>query len=947
LYSISAPIEPPHRRSSLAFSQLLQAAEHSPSDAEREIDPEPAVQTPSRTMSNIGRKRALASPLARSAATPGHVSQMQRIFQDAKASLQLDAAIASSPAGSIASRLPSTGDAKELNRRGNTAGFQTRDWRYSTAPRNLAEADLDVREPFPTNSPGLPDHALPKVRNMQKVAREPMSSGFTSPVAAAGGDLVMVDDEASLLPLPTSSPTKSEESMVSPSSSSDHDHVPAPAMAVTELEQPMTKLHVSHVDAWLNGVLEDSPNAQREQRRRSKSAKVHESIATDLISPQMIDINIEDKDRAQEIILSTPAKAAAESAKLKRDRLGNGVRTSSNKENARPGSQGPSSALRCQTPTANLLSVPALQITPSPNFPHGSPPPSPGYAAQLPPGPPFRRVDSAGSPFPILKARSPPPADMTAAQQPWAGYYSSSPHRQFASPPQQPQTSPIYHQQYRMVYPSPQHHQTAPPPPQHHPFIEQPAIYDKSPPIPRSQQWIHLHGPPPPAAPHGLSRASAADQPYYSFSTAAAAYSGSSPAPDSRIRDAYRTDTLTPFEVPTTRFRKIGLGATAQARGARKYYAGRAAGADNEMARPGLSRTLTAAKRPLRGEPSPNHPTFAGLSGANASTKISGTGKFYASTKERTAGPRSPEEVTFRSSPPRAAEATVGYFHHGQEMDQGQGVGVQPRRKKLRRSLDDRGLEIMREGEGEVFSGTKIAEDRKSKPGIGLVGRRDEEAGIGANGELQMRGCGDVSEQADIDADDGTSSVQAVCGNERKLVRKKVATITTTTTTTTPALATTKPKAAASITPVGKRAQGFEAESQGENEGQASTEAREEEIRMLSPYVTPYRKGRGPKKSKQKSKQKSRRDADGERRASYWDWDGLDRLDAGEEVKEDEEDRRGCGIGEGSGGGARKVRDDDDDDADDKENRAPGVGDGDGDVEMREEAGVWPLVVMR
>ena len=94
LCSFSAPIQPPHQHSSLAFWQLLQAAGLAPSTADEQMDTEAAVQTPSWPMSNIGRKRALISPL---------VSQMQRIFEDAKASLQLDAAIASSPAGSIAS----------------------------------------------------------------------------------------------------------------------------------------------------------------------------------------------------------------------------------------------------------------------------------------------------------------------------------------------------------------------------------------------------------------------------------------------------------------------------------------------------------------------------------------------------------------------------------------------------------------------------------------------------------------------------------------------------------------------------------------------------------------------------------------------------------------------------------------------------------------------------
>ena len=57
----------------------------------------------------------------------------------------------------------------------------------------------------------------------------------------------------------------------------------------------------------------------------------------------------------------------------------------------------------------------------------------------------------------------------------------------------------------------------------------------------------------------------------YAFSTAAAKVVGSSPAPESRIRDSYRTDTLTPLVKATVRYRKNGIGALA-GRGVSKYY---------------------------------------------------------------------------------------------------------------------------------------------------------------------------------------------------------------------------------------------------------------------------------------------------------------------------------------------------------------------------------------
>jgi hypothetical protein len=56
----------------------------------------------------------------------------------------------------------------------------------------------------------------------------------------------------------------------------------------------------------------------------------------------------------------------------------------------------------------------------------------------------------------------------------------------------------------------------------------------------------------------------------YSFSTAAAKITGSSAAPDSRIRDSYRTDTLTPLAKPQARYRKTGI--AAMTRGAGRFY---------------------------------------------------------------------------------------------------------------------------------------------------------------------------------------------------------------------------------------------------------------------------------------------------------------------------------------------------------------------------------------
>lgn len=61
-------------------------------------------------------------------------------------------------------------------------------------------------------------------------------------------------------------------------------------------------------------------------------------------------------------------------------------------------------------------------------------------------------------------------------------------------------------------------------------------------------------------------------QPAYSFSTAASKVTGSDQAPDSRIRDSYKTDTLTALARSQKRFRKNGIGAQVESRGVGKYY---------------------------------------------------------------------------------------------------------------------------------------------------------------------------------------------------------------------------------------------------------------------------------------------------------------------------------------------------------------------------------------
>lgn len=161
-------------------------------------------QSPSRSLSKISRRRALASPLSRSMATPGHASQMQKIFQDAKSSLKLDAAIGSSSTGSIALRSPGRPSDTYPANVYTTAEFRDTHERYSIALSGGACIGLEVREPLATISPRLPDHDFPGGSQTPQIAREPPNSGFASPVTLERFKAVGEDDSP-LTPLSTPS----------------------------------------------------------------------------------------------------------------------------------------------------------------------------------------------------------------------------------------------------------------------------------------------------------------------------------------------------------------------------------------------------------------------------------------------------------------------------------------------------------------------------------------------------------------------------------------------------------------------------------------------------------------------------------------------------------------------------------------------------------------------
>lgn len=143
-------------------------------------------------------------------------------------------------------------------------------------------------------------------------------------------------------------------------------------------------------------------------------------------------------------------------------------------------------------------------------------------------------------------------------------------------------------------------------------------------------------------------------------------------------------------------------------------------------------------------------------------------------------------------------------------------------------------------------------------------------------------------------SDDAASSVNAVCGNERVLLSNRNKTQRDDNNANT-----------ASWTPARNQKS-----CRGQGQGRDLDEVEDAEaLRELSPYVTPYRKGRGPK---------------GERRPSYWDQDVLPGMSGKK--------------GDRAGG-----RDGDVDMEYDKENVPPPppprrlVGDGDGDEEVEME----------
>ena len=513
------------------------------------------------------------TPLHRSTASPGHVAKMQKIFSNAQASLQLDVHYATSPHGSIESRLPSDGscNGKQPTLHGEngllkSSKSKNSGWRYSTLPFKLASADLDVREPLPEQSPLLPHIDVDETNQSKVFVAEPISSGFTSPVNRCH-DAAMEDG-----PLPDSilsSPPEGHGSDTHPGDNTQErsadDLSSLYPLVTTELDEPLTNLSVSrtHRNDASNSDMEESPIVAHLKRQSGVN------VDNQRLSPPP----------DSEIFLSTPAKAAADSAKAKRGILRPGIRYSNSKENIDPIS-GPSGIntdrpplLPCPNPAAHRLcpdptahQAPGIDTVRTPNIPstglmRGFPSPSPLRASFQPPTG-YVRANASGSPMPLLRVKSPSMSPDTMQLVPRQSYFSQGRQGQRRPGPPSRGMSHFTH----LANEDTEHFQ--------------PGWYYAATPEPIEEE-----------KPAPLK---------YSFSTAAAKVVGSSPAPDSRIRDSYRTDTLTPLAKPTSRYRKNGIGALAS-RGGSKYYGNLA----SEAGRGVKHRSRMMASGPYPGTTSP------------------------------------------------------------------------------------------------------------------------------------------------------------------------------------------------------------------------------------------------------------------------------------------------------------------------------------------------------
>ncbi|KAL9114835.1 MAG: hypothetical protein Q9227_001078 [Pyrenula ochraceoflavens] len=421
IMNIAAPVGRMGQRDELtgAAVYLLSDAAAYTTGADLVIDGDTPT-TKRSTAANIRRKRVEPSPLCRAAASPSHSTQMQRIFEDAKTHLQLDMAFASAPNGSIASRLPQNFAFDTLSKPSSHHDGSDIYWRYSTIPSQFATHDLDVREPVPFGSPTLPHISPPGelALSPNREPHEPLSSGFASPVAIAESD---IPNEGTHLfpPAPKNAKSASSSAHAYSSGSSplltSHYGIPLPyPMSRTELERPMQSLGVSATAAWLDNVLDEAvplPEAPLADEEIGSPVDTALCYAGQSQGHGSESTSTHVQGRQATIFLSTPARAAAESAKSKRGygphcsdpNLNNteddNLLSDSNKENIPPlpSISPPPSSLGLLSQSYNYIPT---------NTPSIGPRHKKGHITLSPPIPaprhPFSRVDSTGSPLPLV-----------------------------------------------------------------------------------------------------------------------------------------------------------------------------------------------------------------------------------------------------------------------------------------------------------------------------------------------------------------------------------------------------------------------------------------------------------------------------------------------------------------------------------------------------------------
>ncbi|KAK5053731.1 hypothetical protein LTR84_001692 [Exophiala bonariae] len=473
---------------------------------------------------------------------PGHVPQMQKLFQNAKATFRLDVRFAASPVGSIDARLPtnvevashqdSTTSGSSLGTQPQSVSTPSKDWRYSTAPGFLAEFELDVREPFPERSPQLPTLRSVDADQNQVLVPEPLSSGFSTPV------------NSKALP-----PTETGKSSSPPCFDIEcPNHVIKQSMDIVlqdvttgdilspdDLQQPLENLNVGNDPVMAMATTDNSP-----------TAIVMRSHQTGFQDP---DPEPEAKSH-DTISLSESAKAAATSAKVKRRILTelfpkppthtnspiSPVSSTSHPSKSEPTScpapllhqRGP--AVICPDPTLHFRpNRPSFQQEEHPDYPHQL---HTNFFREHAGA--YHRATDTGSPMPLLKARA-------STESPREMRRQSHETLRFQ---RHLHDSRVYRQQLD------------------HGVRPRPSTADEH----FQPGWYYNNEVSPPQISYGPE--------LYSFSTAAAKVIGQDPAPDSRIRDSYRTDTLTPLAKPPHRFRKNGILALASSRGVGKYYGG-------------------------------------------------------------------------------------------------------------------------------------------------------------------------------------------------------------------------------------------------------------------------------------------------------------------------------------------------------------------------------------